>query len=223
MPSTSTSSVCERAVVDHLVVHGHQEERGRQRQEVDDHRGDAELPQHRAQPGHDGVPAGGMGRRLGQRLEQHDAFGEIGDRLEAAGGDALGVGLREHQMIAPPLGREPDVAGHPADHQKRRGRLGEIMPARLQRACLEAEPPGGQQDAADPDRAVGGGRCGPDLGGREGPIQRAAQLGEREDQVVGIRRGVRCGPLGPAPGYALRQGFGASAEPSDESHHSTLK
>ena len=160
-----------------------------------------------------------MGRRFGQWLEQHDAFGEIGDSLAAARGDALAVGLRQHQMIAQPLGREPDIAGHPADHQKRRGRLGEIVPAWLQRACLEAEPPGGQQDAADPDRAVGGGCCGPDLGGREGPIQRAAQLGEREDQVVGIGRGGRCGTLGPAPGYALRQGFCAGAPPSDEPHH----
>ena len=154
----------ERAVVDHFVVHGHQEQRGRQRQQVDHHRGGAELPQDRAQPGHDGVPARGMRRRLRQRLEQHDALGEVGDRLEAARGNPLGSRLHQDQMIVPPLGREPGVAAHPADHQKGRGRLGKIVPAWLERARLEAEPLGGQQDAADPDRAVGGGRCGPDLG-----------------------------------------------------------
>ena len=107
-------------------------------------------------------------------------------------------------MIVPPLGREPGVAEHPADHQKRRGRLGEIVPA-WQRARLEAEPPGGEQDAAEPDPGVGGRRRRPNLGRREGPIQHAAQLGEREDQVVGSGCGGRCGSLAPAPWNALRQ------------------
>ena len=107
--------------------------------------------------------------------------------------------LHEDQMIVPPLGREPGVAEHPADHQKGRGRLGEIVPAWLQRARLEAEPPGGEQDAAEPDPASAAGAAA-DLGRREGPIQHAAQLGEREDQVVGSGCGGRCGSLAPALG-----------------------
>jgi hypothetical protein len=45
----------ERAVIDHLVVHGHQEQRRRERQQIDHHRRDPEFPQHRAQPGEHGV------------------------------------------------------------------------------------------------------------------------------------------------------------------------
>jgi hypothetical protein len=100
-----------------------------------------------------------MARRAGwdagQRLEEHDAFGEIGHRLEAARGDTLRAGLRKHQIIAPPLGRS-QTSPAPTDLQRRRGHIGGIVPAWLQRACLEAERPGHQQNVADPDRAVGG-------------------------------------------------------------------
>ena len=54
----------QRAVADHLVVDRHQEDRRRQGEEVDHHRGDAELPQHRAQPLHDrGPPPAALRRR----------------------------------------------------------------------------------------------------------------------------------------------------------------
>jgi hypothetical protein len=125
-------------------------------------------------------------------------------------------------MIVPPLGREPGVAGHAADHQKGGWRLREVVPAWPQRARLEAEAPRCEQDAANPDRAVGGGRRRPDLGRVERPFQHAAQLGERENQVVGSRRRGRCGTPAPAPPWnALRPGRGG-AQPSHKPPHGTV-
>jgi hypothetical protein len=120
-------------------------------------------------------------------------------------------------MIVPALARDPGVAGQAADHHKRRRRLREIVPAGPERARLEAEAPGREQDAADPDRAVGHRRRRPDLGQVERPVQHVAQLGKRADQVIRSRR--RWSTAGLAPAYPLRQRSGAGAEPSGKPPH----
>jgi hypothetical protein len=59
------------------------------------------------------------------------------------------------------------------------------VPTGLERARPEAEPLGRQQDAPDPEHALGSRRCGTDFGDRERPLKRAADLCEGEDQVSG--------------------------------------
>ena len=188
-------------MIDHLVVHGHQEQRRRQRQQVDHHRGDPELPQHRAQPGEHGVTQARL-PRLAERPHQHDPFREVGDCVQTACRGAPGARLEQEQMILYPPGRDQSLAGHPADDQEGRRRAGEVVPAGLERARLEAEPLGREQDAADAEPAVGRRGRRPDLGQGERPVEHPAQLGEREDLAIGGGRGGRRTALWPAPGRA---------------------
>ena len=143
-------------MIDHLVVHGHQEQRRRQGQQVDHHRGDPELPQHRAQPGEHGVTQARL-PRLAERPHQHDPFREVGDCVQTACRGAPGAWLEQEQMILYPPGRDHSLARHPADNQEGRRRAGEVVPAWLESPHLEAEPFGSSRmpPTPSPPSAVG--------------------------------------------------------------------
>jgi hypothetical protein len=96
------------------------------------------------------------GPRLGKRLEEHDALGEVGDRFEAARRGPVRARVDQHQVIAYPPGRQPRLAGPPPGDQERRRCAREIVPTGLERARPEAEPLGRQQDAPDRERTAAG-------------------------------------------------------------------
>ena len=204
-------------MIDHLVVHGHQEQRRRQRQQIDHHRRDPKFPQHRAQPSEHGVAQARL-RRLAKRLDQHDPFREVGNRLQAARRGSSGARLEQEEVVLHPPGGEPGLPGQPAGDQKGRRRAGQVVPARLERARLETEPLGREQDAAHVEPAVGRRRGGADLGQGERPVEQPAQLGERKDLPIGGGRGGRRTALWPAPAErTLRQGPNARQSPCQES------
>ncbi len=126
----------ERAVIDHLVVDGHQEQRRRQRQKVDHDRGEAELPEHRAQPAHDRVAPPALAGRLDDRLEQDHAAREIGHGLEVERA-AAGNGLAQHQVIFDPCLGQPALARLPAESRNGNGIWARLKASGLKSAALK--------------------------------------------------------------------------------------
>ena len=179
----------QRAVIDHLVVDGHQEDRRRERQEVDHHRGDAELPEHRAQAAHDRLaPLAGPGG-LGQRLEQDHAAGEIGHGRRrgarwlapAPGSWSTRWSATRRRTSQPSPGRRPTTRNG-VGTSARLLRSGLISPAlKPSRSAASSRLPSVMP-------CVVGRRRGADLGRRERPPELAAELLEGAREALASRR-----------------------------------
>jgi hypothetical protein len=169
-------------------------------------------------------PPCGAGSRSGLMRTIRSARSATASRLHAA--LRLEPRLEQEQMVADARARQAGVPGRAPDHQEGRRRRLKIVPARFERARLEAEPFGRQQDAAYRHLVLGGRRRGPDLGDRERPVQLAAEVGERQRHVVRCRRAcaVRSAqPSCPPLQAAAAQPSGAALEPFREPGRRLLK